>query len=83
MLPPDSGKSIIHLGELRRGTTCDLLCAELTQLCLQVDELLLQIILVLAPKRIGLDFGRLLSMLAAIIIIQVSVRTILNVSRCR
>ena len=48
-----------HLCELRRGTTSDLLSAQLTQLGLKVHELFSQIFLALAPKRAGLDFGRL------------------------
>ena len=44
-----------HLLEFRRSASSDLLRPELTQLCLEVDQLLLQIILALAPKLAGAD----------------------------
>ena len=49
-----------HFVELRLSTTGDLLCAQSTKLLLKLDQLLLQIILTLAPKPASLDFaGRL------------------------
>lgn len=44
-----------HPVELRRSASSYLLCAELTQLCFEVHELLLQIILALAPELTGAD----------------------------
>jgi hypothetical protein len=49
-----------HLCELRGRTAGDLLNAQLTQLSLQLAELLLQVLLVLAPESTGLDFSGLL-----------------------
>lgn len=50
---------IAHFRELGRLTTDDLLCAELTQLGLEVDKLLFEILLILAPKGACLDLRRL------------------------
>lgn len=56
----DAGGSVVHSGELALGTTGDLLGAELNQLGLQLLELSLELILVLAPELAGLDLsGRL------------------------
>lgn len=56
----DTGGSVVHSGELALGTTGDLLGAELNQLGLQLLELSLELILVLAPELAGLDLsGRL------------------------
>ena len=44
-----------HLVEFRRRASGNLLCAELTQLCFEVHELLLQIILTLSPELTGAD----------------------------
>jgi hypothetical protein len=50
----------VDSGELALGTTGDLLGAELNQLGLQLLELSLELILVLAPELAGLDLsGRL------------------------
>jgi hypothetical protein len=53
-------RSHAHLGELGGGSTRNLLGAELTKLSLELSELLLEVLLVLAPERAGLNFcGRL------------------------
>jgi hypothetical protein len=52
--------SVVHSGELALGTTGNLLGAELDQLGLQLLELSLELILVLAPELASLDLsGRL------------------------
>lgn len=49
-----------HLAQLRLGTTGDLLGAQSHELLLELIELLLEILLVLAPKLLGSDLaGRL------------------------
>jgi hypothetical protein len=54
------GNSVVHSGELALGTTGNLLGAELDQLGLQLLELSLELILVLAPELASLDLsGRL------------------------
>jgi hypothetical protein len=54
------GFSVVHSGELALGTTGNLLSAELDQLGLQLLELSLELILVLAPELASLDLsGRL------------------------
>lgn len=50
-------EGVVHLVELRGSAASNLLCAQLHQLGLQVIELLLELVLVLAPKRRGLDFS--------------------------
>jgi hypothetical protein len=61
----------VHLCELRGGTACDLLCAELNKLLLQFIKLLAEVILVLAPELGSLDFsGRRLRQLVYAIIIE-------------
>ena len=51
---------LLHFMKLRGGTSGDLLGAQLAQLCFEVHELLLEIILALAPELAGADFcGRL------------------------
>lgn len=45
----------VHPVELRRSASSYLLRAELTQLCFEIHELLLQIILALSPKLTGAD----------------------------
>lgn len=55
-----AGGSVVHSGELALGTTGNLLGAELDQLGLQLLELSLELILVLAPELASLDLsGRL------------------------
>ena len=50
----------VHLVELRLCTSCDLLRPQLNELGLEVFQLLLELILVLAPELRCLDFsGRL------------------------
>ena len=50
----------VHLCELRRCTAGNLLCSELNELLLEFLELLLEIVLVLAPELGRLDLsGRL------------------------
>lgn len=54
------GSQYAHLGELGGAGSGDLLGAQLTELQLQLGELLLKILLVLGPELAGLDFsGRL------------------------
>lgn len=54
-----TGRSIIHSGEFRRGTSSDLLDTELAQLSLQLIELLREVVFALVPELAGLDFGGL------------------------
>jgi len=48
---------VVDLCELGCRTAGDLLDAQLTQLGLQLAQLLLQVLLVLGPQRTGLDFS--------------------------
>lgn len=48
----------VHLAELGLGTTSDLLGAQLHELLLQLIQLLLEVLFVLAPKLGSLDLAR-------------------------
>ena len=47
-----------HSGQLRRGAAGDLLCSELAEFGLELLELLLQVLLALAPQLAGFDLCR-------------------------
>lgn len=67
-LPPPSSiiLSHVHLVQLGSSATSNLLCPELDELLLEVVELLLELLLVLAPERLSLDLsGRLRATLAS------------------